>query len=65
LDTALNALAMNARPRHLEDGSLSDGDNECLQLTHADKTIKTAVKEQKYTVNGKEYTASLLALYWV
>ena len=62
LATALNALGLNARPAHLDDGSQGDGDNECLRITHEDKSVETAVKDQKYEADGKQYTVSILSV---
>lgn len=71
LGMAFKGLGLNAKRKYEDDGDPAGGDNDCLSITHFDKNDTEEddddddefpqmkpVDEQKYNVNGKEYTVS-------
>ena len=72
LKDAFNGLGLDGRPLWDEDGEKADGDNDCYALHHwemesADPNDPWAemmpILEQKYQVNGKDYTVRTLVAF--
>jgi hypothetical protein len=72
LAKVFKGLGLNAKPKYEDDGDPAGGDNDCFSITHFDKNDSKEdedenedefpqmkpVYEQKYNVNGNEYTVS-------
>lgn len=52
------AQGLNARPAFDDDGKPADGHNECFSLKHFADRDSRLYQDQKYYVNGKEYSAT-------
>lgn len=65
MKNAFAGLGLDAKPAYEDDGDPADGHNECLSITHYDEDDYVdpdaewpqmrAVRDQKYTVDKKEY----------
>lgn len=59
-------MGVNAYPAFSEDNEELDGNNDCIAIDHFDRDLlmydedvpDVPVKEQRYTVNGREYSVS-------
>jgi hypothetical protein len=58
LTETFQGLGLNTESRYDDDGAAADGHNECLAVTHEDTNDDSDITQQKYNVDGKEYTAT-------